>query len=273
MHSIEFRNLGSFLNEILGTRVDNAMNISAKIFVRDEKLIIELPLTNPTGKIRVKRRHEATNYGLPIASRRESFTGDDYIEWQISYATQNPPQESIVEEIVINENQKGFELTKLLNEGMKLNIISNMDISELEIFINDVQQGETLEENEKVFREEKREEIRGGFKKFIENSPLFVKNNEGKKYFVEILLRQKQRAVGLQAMVYLCIYVETLKDADGNSLIGRTAKTREFGRYEITLENKEIIMDVVRAFAIASQQHKRDISNILEQIKRIRARE
>ena len=56
-------------------------------------------------------------------------------------------------------------------------------------------------------------------------------------------------------------------DKDGNSLVGRTAEAKEFGRFEITLKNKELIIDVVKAFAIASQQHKKDISNILEQIK------
>lgn len=68
-------------------------------------------------------------------------------------------------------------------------------------------------------------------------------------------------------MVYLCIYVEKLKDKNGNSLIGRSAETREFSRFEITSGNKELITDVVKAFAIASLQHKNDISNILEQIK------
>ena len=96
---------------------------------------------------------------------------------------------------------------------------------------------------------------------------LIIKKNGENGYFIEIILRHKQRAVGLQAMVYLCIYVEILKDKDGNSFIGRTAESREFGKFEITTENKELITDVVKAFAIASQQHKRDISNILKQIK------
>lgn len=125
-----------------------------------------------------------------------------------------------------------------------------------------------IRDEPKIYRENKGQEIKGGFKKFVEKAPLFIKKNEEIGYFIEIILRYKQRAVGLQAMVYLCIYIETLKDKDGNSFIGRTAETREFGRYEITFGNKEIILDVVKAFAIASQQHKRDISNILKQIER-----
>ncbi len=244
------------------------MNIPARIFVREGKLIIELPLTNPTGKIRVKRRDETSNYGIPIATRTQALTKDDYVEWQISYATQNPPDESKVEDIVINNNQIGFELTKLLYESIKLGIFSSDDVRELDEFINNVQSTETLEENEKIFRENNLHQIKGGFKRFIEKVPVYIKKNEEIGHFVEIILRHKQRAVGLQAMVYLCIYVEKIKDRDGNSLIGRTANHREFGSFEINLKNKEIIKDVVKAFAIASWQHKNDITNILEQIKR-----
>lgn len=244
------------------------MNIPANIFIRNGKLIIELPLTNPTGKIRVKCRSRASNYGLPIATRTEKFTKDDYVEWQISYATQDPPEESKVGEIVINDNQIGFELTKLLYEGIKLGIFSNEDMCELEEFINNVQSTETLEENEKIFRENNLQEIKGGFKKFVEKAPIFIKKNEEMGYFVEIILRHKQRAVGLQAMVYLCIYIGILKDKNGNSLVGRVAFPKEFGQFESTSENKAVVTDVVKAFAIASWQHKNDISNILGQIKR-----
>lgn len=243
------------------------MNIPAKIFNRNGKLMIGLPLTNPTGKIRVKRRSEISNYGFPIATRKKSFTKDDYVEWQISYATQDPPESSRVEDIVIHDTRIGFELTKLLYEGIELNILSNADLDELEEFINNVQDTETLDENEKIFREDRFQEIKGGFKKFEEKTPLFIKKNEEKGYFVEIILKHKQRAVGVQSMVYLCICVEKLKDKNGDSLIGRNAQSKEFGEFKITLGNKELVTDVVRAFAIASQQHKKDVLSILEQVK------
>jgi hypothetical protein len=243
------------------------MNIPAKIFTENGQLIIKLPLTNPTGKIRVKRRSKTSNYGIPIATRKISFTNEDYVEWQISYATQNPPETSKVEDIIINNEQIGFELTKLLYEGSILGILSTEDFNEMEKFIKDVQDKDTLEENEKIVRENKMQEIKGGFKKFEEKTPVFIKKNDEKGYFVEIILKHKQRAVGLQAMVHLCIYIEKLVDENGKSLIGRTATTREFGKIEINSENKELIKDVVKAFALASQVHKRDILSILRQVK------
>lgn len=231
-------------------------NISAEISTENKKLIVKLPLTNPTGKIRVKRKDKESNYGLPKATRQEDFTNDDYVEWQISYATKNPTDKS--DDI--------SELKKLLCEGIKLGILSKKDICELKRFIDDVK--ETLQENEKILREEIQKEIKGGFRKFVEKVPVFVKENKEKGYFVEIILRHRQYAVGLQAMVYLCIYVEKLKDSEGNSLMERTAEPKECGLLEITSENKEIIIDVIKAFAIASQQHKDDILNILKRVEK-----
>ncbi|MGB9607495.1 MAG: R.Pab1 family restriction endonuclease [bacterium] len=243
------------------------MNTPAKIYGKEGKLIIELPLTNPTGKIRVKRRCSDTNYGLPIAVRREKFTENDYVEWQISYASVNPPRESKVEEIVIDNNRVGCELTKLLWEGVKLRLLSRKDMAELLYFIRNVRSHETLEENEKIHREEASQEVKGGFIKIMEKIPIYIKANKSNGYFIEITLKHKQRAVGLQAMVYLCIYVNQIKDSDGCSVIGRQAKQKEFGILEISNKNKEMLIDVVRAFAIASLQHNKDILNIIEKIE------
>lgn len=49
----------------------------------DNKIVIELPLTTPTGKARVKRRSK--NFGIPISTKKENLTDKEYIEWQISY--------------------------------------------------------------------------------------------------------------------------------------------------------------------------------------------
>ncbi|MGC8567579.1 MAG: R.Pab1 family restriction endonuclease [Caldisphaera sp.] len=244
------------------------MSTPVRIFKKDQKLVIELPLNTPTGKIRVKRRNIESNYGSPIATRKKDFEfkNCDYLEWQISYATNNPPEESRVEGIVINNNQIGFELTKLLVCGLKLGILSQDDIEELKDFISSINSNNTLEENEQIYRIDNSQKIIGGFRKFTENVPIFIKENRNEGYFIEIILRHKQRAIGLQAMVYLCIYVEQLKYANGDPLINRPPLANEIGQLEIDSNNKTIILDTVKSFAIASQQHNRDISDILNKI-------
>jgi len=235
------------------------------IEVKGKKLIVKLPLTNPTGKIRVKRREKLSTYGVPVSTRTKPFEENDYVEWQISYATENPPPTSKIKNIKLN-SKTGFELTKLLCEGIKSRIISNRDIQDMKNFIDSVERGDTLEENENIIREESKDEVKGGFKKFIEKVPLFIKNNEEKGYFVEIILKPKQKAIGIQAMVYLCVYISKLKDKNGKPLTGRKANPKEFGILEINSQNKEIIIDTVKAFAIAGWRHREDIKSILNQV-------
>jgi len=56
-------------------------------------------------------------------------------------------------------------------------------------------------------------------------------------------------------------------DCKGHTLIGRKAELKEFGIFEITNKNKEIVVDTVKAFALASRTHNDDVGNILQQIK------
>lgn len=50
-----------------------------------------LPLTKPTGKIRIETRGTYYEYEQPFASRKSRFTHDNYVEWQISYDTDEAP--------------------------------------------------------------------------------------------------------------------------------------------------------------------------------------
>lgn len=47
-----------------------------------QRVACYLPLTSPTGKVRVKRN------GKPLATRQEILTKNDEIEWQIAYRYQ-----------------------------------------------------------------------------------------------------------------------------------------------------------------------------------------
>ena len=52
---------------------------------KSKRLLIDIPLASPTGKIRVKSRRLFHEYGIPHATRQKPFTQDNYVEWQISY--------------------------------------------------------------------------------------------------------------------------------------------------------------------------------------------
>jgi len=51
--------------------------------IENNKILINVPITGATSKIRVKRREN--EFGNPFATSRNEFTKQDYIEWQISY--------------------------------------------------------------------------------------------------------------------------------------------------------------------------------------------
>jgi hypothetical protein len=53
------------------------------LFIKDNKIICSIPITGATSKIRVKRRKN--NFGEPISVKENSFSENDYAEWQISY--------------------------------------------------------------------------------------------------------------------------------------------------------------------------------------------
>jgi len=67
-----------------------------------KRLEIAVPLTNTTGKTRIKTRSFFNEYGFPVATRQTPFTQSCYVEWQIGY------------DVVIAETDK-LEMTTLKN--------------------------------------------------------------------------------------------------------------------------------------------------------------
>ena len=51
----------------------------------DKKILVDIPLTTPTGKTRIKSRSMFYEYGKPHATRSVPLTQNNYVEWQIGY--------------------------------------------------------------------------------------------------------------------------------------------------------------------------------------------
>lgn len=51
--------------------------------IKEDKIIVKIPVTGATSKIRIKRREN--NFGEPISVINNAFSDKDYLEWQISY--------------------------------------------------------------------------------------------------------------------------------------------------------------------------------------------
>jgi len=103
-----------------------------------------------------------------------------------------------------------------------------------------------------------------GFQSAVQRLPQFTKTTPHGS--VQIQLKQKQRAVGYQAMVYVCLPMNRVLDMNGNLRKPSPAKSKETVYYDFNGENAAFILDIIHAFGMASQQHNEDIRQILGKI-------
>ena len=201
----------------------------------------QIPLTKISGKIRIKERLAFSDYGLPIAPTKTILSPKHYIEWQIGYDK---------DEIVYynhhfldykNKKKQIDELSKFLLFGLKNSLISKNEILDLKSFI----------ENNKIFIETTQEIQRTNFIKenlagieFLKSKvsyPLLVHQFQNKDILCEIIVREKQRAVGVMPMLYFCVPMSVIYDRNGTqNFIGREVKSKELGYLYID-KNKTMI--------------------------------
>ncbi|HEX5397795.1 MAG TPA: R.Pab1 family restriction endonuclease [Verrucomicrobiae bacterium] len=235
------------------------------IFTNGDAVRVRLPLTDVTGKVRMKAR-EKGGFGIPIAPRKTALNGDDYLEWQIGYDTTTTNSPSVVPEIRFQSNGEtkyGHELSKIILESVRMGILSTNDLKhEIEALEKVPPNG--FEEDQPVQIEIATNTTADGFQRAVEELPLFTKTTQ--HGWVQIQLKQKQRAVGYQAMVYVCLPMNQVLDMNGNLRVAGRAKSKETVYYDFNRDNAAFILDIIQAFGIASPQHNEDLQKILERI-------
>lgn len=198
------------------------------------RLICYLPVTMPTGKVRVKR------HGYPVATRSFPCGREDIVEWQISYFADG--------------HLKMIELAKLLELAYHNNLIEKEELQQL---LNEIKK------NQEFFAEKYSISINNsgltedfhGFKVLKKKVPILQKSIEGVKIWIE--LGHKQRAVGFQPMLYLHIPINSVSP----NLVGKTAQKKQIVEWEPSMP---ILFGVVKAFSIASRKHYKDMIDVLE---------
>ena len=237
--------------------------------VRDGYVSIALPLTNPTGKVRVKRPFSGRQ-AIPLATRRDAMMESDYLEWQIGYYTAFKNSSSILPGVSIQRNGKtryANELMWLIHHAKSSGWLSGRNAiwqTALDLVRNPSKS--TLEESEKVEIETAStapiaELTQLGFRRTMLRVPFYAKHES--RYGVEIVLSAKQRAVGLQAMVYARVPIGICRDKNDASLAGRTAAAKERACYRLDAANVDLLADLVAAFALASPKHHGDMRMLL----------
>ena len=200
------------------------------------KLVCYLPITTPTGKVRVLRGDQ------PVATRSTELRDGDLIEWQISYFA--------------DERRRMVELAALLELAHDNGLIAESELQQILSRIND---------NMDFFAEKyficvdtpSLPEVFHGFRVLRKIVPILQKDVDDVQVWVE--LRHKQRAVGFQPMLYLRIPI----DAVSPSLIGRIAQSRQVVTWEPSIP---ILLETLRAFSILSTKHHNDMIDVLRRV-------
>jgi hypothetical protein len=225
---------------------------------------VRLPLTDVTGKVRVKEK-SSDGFGIPVAPSKTVLGKKHYLEWQIGYDIPNTNSPTVVPEIKFIRNGEakyGHELAKFIFESVRLGILSTNDL------IQEINKLEKIPANE--FEESQSVQIESstnsanGFGSAVERLPQFTKTTP--HGWVQIQLKQKQRAVGYQAMVYVCLPLDEVLAMDGRPRPSAKAKSKETVFYDFSSANAALLLDIVDAFGLASQQHNEDIRKILGKI-------
>jgi len=226
---------------------------------------VRLPLTDVTGKVRVKEQ-APNGFGLPIAPTKTVLGKQHYLEWQIGYDVPHTNSPSIVPQISFTrkgETKYGHELSKILFEAVRLGLVSTNELAK-ELALLKKNSAGTFEESRTVEVEISTNTTADGFQSAVQKMPQFTKTTPHGS--VQIQLKPKQRAVGYQAMVYVCLPLDEVLTMDGAPRQPAKAKSKETVLYEFNPENASFLLDIVHAFGMASQQHNEDIRNILGKI-------
>lgn len=245
----------------------------AKVINKPEVVFVSLPMTKPTGKVRIKRRSFFADYGEPVAPRQIALSQSNYVEWQIGYdllaCPENAVKTSLSDHIFSNykkEKKYAYELSEIAYYAFLHGFICLSDIQECYDLIKNIPSEDTFEETASISRTNPRKRMINGLSFYEMNVsyPLFVHRFGQYEIFAEIMIREKQKAVGTQAMLYVCLPLTTVRFA--RDPFGRTLDSKECAQWRIGKEEAELALELFRVFGMLSAKHRHDVMEILKML-------
>lgn len=249
-----------------------------KIGYDGEKLVVNLPMTQPTGKIRVKTRSFFGEYGNPMATRQELMNQKCYIEWQIGYdmlADRNNIDKTTLSDRTFEnykrETKYAYELSEIIFYSYKLGLIKDIDIEKTYKFIKGIKDNEFIDviDSMRIMRtnpvETKINQI--DFYEMKVSYPLIVHKFGKYDIYTEVINKEKQRGVGVQPMLYVCIPIIELQFDE--EPLGRILKPKERGRWIIKEEEAKLALELFEIFGMLSKKHQYDVLAIMRMLFRL----
>lgn len=235
-------------------------------------LSISLPLTAPTGKIRVKQRDTFSEYGQPVAVKTTKMQNSNYVEWQIGYdllANEENKNYTSLKNTFTNykkELKYAYELSEIVYYSLKNCLLRESQIKDTYNTIANYKKENFLDNIDTMdITRTHPKEVKINNMDFFYMSvsyPLIVKRFKNYQIYVEILTKEKQRAVGVQPMLYVCIPITELEFK--KQVIGRPLETKEYGKWNVTLDVAEFSLEVFKMFGMLTEKHNYDVCQIFK---------
>ena len=240
------------------------------------EIIVALPITQTKGKLRVKKRSILNEYGIPVATCQTELSQSCYVEWQISYDLPIADKEKLnltklKDKVFTGANGKIkalYELSEYIFYLYKLKYITIKELKDIKNFIETIPNENLLDMNPGLsIKRSNFIEMEYNNIPFLQTRleyPLIVHHFGKYEIITEIVIREKQRAVGVMPMLYLCFPITELKTDE--ILIGRKAKSKEIAEFVINQDNCEVFTQLMKLFGMLSKNHKKDILSIIDLI-------
>jgi hypothetical protein len=256
------------------------------MFIRTKTDGVEIraavPLTTPKGKIRVKRRTMTKEYGETVITRQESLSQNCYIEWQIGYDVPAKEKEKLalttLPDVRFTKIRKEareikalYELSEYVYWLAKWGLIAPKNLSLLATELATIPSGNLFEFHPDLSIKRSHPvdwEVNGTTFLFSRvEYPLIVHKFEQYEIIAEIITREKQIAVGVQPMLYLCFPITELVPQSGKPpLVGRKVELKEHADFVINKANAYVFFQLIRLFGMLSKNHRTDILAIIKTI-------
>ncbi len=245
----------------------------------DQEIKVAIPLTNGTGKTRIKKRSILNEYGVAVSTKREKFTQSCYVEWQIGYDVVTSKADKLerttlknLRFIGANGKEKAlYELSEYIKYFYDWGVVSKQSLLDVKNYLQNLSDNDfldnTISHPELAIKRTNfaNKQINGfNFLWTQVEYPLLVYKFGNFEIVTEIIIKEKQYAIGTQPMLYLCFPITELEDSQ--NLLGRTAKTKEFASFKIDKNNIFVFVEMLKLFGSLSQNHNKDAVSIIDTI-------
>ncbi|MBE7074236.1 MAG: R.Pab1 family restriction endonuclease [Clostridiales bacterium] len=247
--------------------------------IKNKEIKVAIPLTKGTDKTRIKKRSILNEYGIPVSTKSEPFSQSCYVEWQIGYDviasdTEKLKKTTLQDLRFIGANGKEkalYELSEYIKYFYDWNIVTQQELIDIKTYLQNMTDDDFLDNpighpELSIKRTNFVQKQINGFK-FMWTQveyPLLVYKFGNFEIITEIIIKEKQYAIGIQPMLYLCFPITELENSQ--NLLGRTANTKEFSSFKIDRNNISVFVDMLKLFGTLSRNHNTDAISIIDTI-------